>query len=176
MQAQELRAGYGKNDFIEQGIADAVTPVAATEAHFDVVVGDIDGCGIVDADHLQQDIRIGRIEFAQCRQEPVRCRDTGAQLDHSAFLDHRPQGSSSVLDVVESHRHRIEQPPSCLGELQARTESNEQGNTQGVFELLDLTADRRLRNEELLGCPREIAASGGGLESHEPIHGAQKAA
>ena len=51
----------------------------------------------------------------------------------------------------------------------------EQGHAQGVFERLDLAADRRLRDEELLRRLREAQQAGGGLEAADQVERRQGA-
>ena len=75
-----------------------------------------------------------------------------------------------VGDVTEAHGDRTVQPRAVAGQLQVAPLALEHGGAQMLFQQLDLAADRRLGQAQLLAGAGEIEQPAGRLQHHEAVH------
>lgn len=111
------------------------------------------------------DVRPQLAKPVEPRHQPHGCK---RRLDTDA--DHglrrcRHQFSKQGIDGVETSDKLLQQTPPGVGQFDTAMVTFEQGLAQEGFEFPDLPADRRLRDEKLLGGPAEAQMPARRLEA-----------
>jgi hypothetical protein len=115
------------------------------------------------------DVGMRGLKVCQAGQQPQRCkgREGGhGNLPTRAALAH---GAHRAVQLFQQRQHRLLQRQAGFGQLHVARAPVEQRRSQFFFERLDLAADGRLREIELLRCRTEGAQPGHGLEGAQAV-------
>jgi hypothetical protein len=123
----------------------------------------------------QVDLRVHGPEPPQALGQPLDAEGRGQAQRQRAPARRVAQARRLPGNGVERLAGHAHQRPALLGQRQLAGHAPEQGHTQVRFQQLDLMADRRLGDEELLGGLGEGQMARPGLEGAERVERRQTA-
>ena len=167
--AQQARAADREHGLAEQRHRARRQQVdrAIADRDVDAVALEI-GEGVAGGD-ANVDLGMGGDEGGQARDQPDP-GEAGGGADHdrpglAPFLER----AAGAVDRRQRLGRRLLEGPALLGEHQGAVQAPEQRHAEPVFEGLDLPADRRLGQRDLVAGAGEAEVAGRGLERHQQL-------
>ncbi len=143
--------------------------LGADLAQHQVVVGIVQLHQPVGGRDADVDGRLALLEGGQARQQPQRGERREGGQAHLRAAAQLADLAHRAVDATQRRRDGAQQQLAGLRELHAARAAREQRRAQLVLQALDLAADGRLGDVQLLGRGAEARAPGHGLEAAQVV-------
>ena len=158
---QQSRAAHRNDDVVEQTVADnaRIFPGAEANAYIDVVAIEI--AHLIGDVEAKFDPGLMLAEIVDTPHQPFGRKlrvERNFQERHAARHLLRPR--NGPVEQVERIDRSLEQHRACLGQPDGPAGAGKQNDAELILDFLDLVADRRRRQPELIRGPGEIEVPG----------------
>ncbi|KAF5292399.1 hypothetical protein FQR65_LT20298 [Abscondita terminalis] len=172
MAFQELWRGHGHQPFVQEHLGVQVGVVPGVKAYAGLYAAHGHARAVqhvelaIDA-HRQLGLPLQQVADARCQPQQGE-RRRAAQVQRRIRVGLAAQLDHGLVERLQglARGQRQARAFACQGQLLAM--ALEQGHAQVVLQLPDLLADRALGHMQFVGCQREAAVAGHGVEAAQP--------